>query len=49
VVLDFAVNIDGVGKVVGDLPWAVGAVIVVAIVGVGSAVISSRNGGRVGL
>ena len=32
VLLDFAVNIDGVEQVVGDFPWAVGTVIVMAIV-----------------
>jgi membrane protease YdiL (CAAX protease family) len=31
VMLDFAVNIEGVEEVVGDLPWAAGAVVVMVI------------------
>ena len=46
VMLDFAVNIDGVGKVVGDLPWAIGVVVIMAIIGVVSAIVSTRNRGH---
>jgi hypothetical protein len=33
VMLDFAVNIGAVEGVVGDLPWAVGAVAVMVVIG----------------
>jgi membrane protease YdiL (CAAX protease family) len=46
VMLDFAVNIDGVEKVVGDLPWAVGAVVVMVVV-VSLALMSARREGHV--
>jgi len=34
VMLDFAVNLEAVGQVVGDLPWAIGAVAVMVATGV---------------
>ena len=43
VMLDFAVNIDGVEQVVGDFPWAVGAVIAMAIVAGGLVVRSAGD------
>ena len=43
VLLDFAVNIDGVEQVVGDFPWAVGTVIAMAIVVGVLALISARE------
>ena len=43
VMLDFAVNIDGVEQVVGDFPWAVGAVIAMAIVAGVLALTSARD------
>jgi membrane protease YdiL (CAAX protease family) len=43
VLLDFAVNIDGVEQVVGDFPWAVGTVIAMAIVAGVLALTSARN------
>jgi membrane protease YdiL (CAAX protease family) len=43
VMLDFAVNIDGVEKVVGDLPWAVGVVVVITIIAVSLTVVSNRK------
>ena len=43
VMLDFAVDIGAVKDVVGDLPWAVGAVAVMVIIGVGLTVVSNRN------
>jgi len=43
VMLDFAVNIGAVEGIGHDLPWAVGAVAVMAAVGVGSTVVSNRN------
>ena len=43
VLLDFAVNIDGVEQVVGDFPWAVGTVIAMAIVAGGLALSRVRN------
>jgi membrane protease YdiL (CAAX protease family) len=49
VMLDFAVNIDGVEKVIGDLPWAVGAVAAMAIIGVSLALVSGRHRGHVSL
>jgi membrane protease YdiL (CAAX protease family) len=48
VMLDFAVNIGAVENVVGDLPWAVGAVAVMAAVGVALTLVSRRNRGHVG-
>jgi hypothetical protein len=48
VMLDFAVNIDGVERVVGDLPWAVGAVVVMVIIGVSLALVSGRRRERLG-
>ena len=43
VMLDFAVNIGAVEGIGHDLPWAVGAVAVMAAIGVGSTVVSNRN------
>jgi hypothetical protein len=43
VLLDFAVNIDGVEQVVGDFPWAAGTVIVMAIVAGALALTRVRN------
>jgi membrane protease YdiL (CAAX protease family) len=48
VMLDFAVNIGAVDGIVGDLPWAVGAVALMAVIGVGLALVSTRNQERVG-
>ncbi|MBN1582376.1 MAG: hypothetical protein JXA89_16840 [Anaerolineae bacterium] len=43
VMLDFAVNIDGVQAIVGDLPWAVGAIAAMLIVAAGSVAWSRRQ------
>jgi hypothetical protein len=48
VMLDFAVNIGAVDDIVSDLPWAVGAVALMAVIGVGLAVVSTRNRAQVG-
>jgi membrane protease YdiL (CAAX protease family) len=48
VMLDFAVNIGVVEEIGHELPWAVGAVIVTAVVTVGLTVVSARKRGRVG-
>jgi membrane protease YdiL (CAAX protease family) len=47
VMLDFAVNLDAVEGIVHELPWAVGVVVVIAVIGVGLTVVSTRNRGRV--
>ena len=41
--LDFAVNLGAVESIVDELPWAVGVVIAIAIIGVGLTVVSNRN------
>jgi membrane protease YdiL (CAAX protease family) len=48
VMLDFAVNIGAVQDILGDFPWAVGAVVAIAVIGVGLALVSARNQERVG-
>ena len=46
VMLDFAVNLEAVDQVVGDLPWAVGTVAVMAVIGVVLTWIVQRQSGR---
>ena len=43
VMLDFAVNIGAVEGIVHEFPWAVGVVVVVAVISVGLTVLSARN------
>jgi membrane protease YdiL (CAAX protease family) len=49
VMLDFAVNIGAVTGIVHDLPWAVGAVVVMAIIGMSLALVSGRRRGHLRL
>ena len=46
VMLDFAVNLKAVDQVVGDLPWAIGTVAVMVVIGVVLAWIVQRQSGR---
>jgi hypothetical protein len=48
VMLDFAVNIGAVEGIGHEFPWAVGVVVVIAVIGVGLALVSTRNQERVG-
>jgi membrane protease YdiL (CAAX protease family) len=48
VMLDFAVNLDAVEGIVHELPWAVGVVVVIAIIVVSLTVVSSRKQSPVG-
>jgi hypothetical protein len=44
--LDFAVNLEAVDQVVGDLPWAIGMVAVMVAVGVILTWIAQRQSGQ---
>jgi membrane protease YdiL (CAAX protease family) len=44
VMLDFAVNIEAVEDIVGDFPWAVGAAVLIAVIGVVLAWVARRRG-----